>query len=114
MTSRPLLTIVLAAGKGTRMKSALPKVLHKIGGLSMIGHVLAVVRELEGSFTDVGLNGIILISTILDFGLGSEAPGNEMVHVTNLPSFAATALYHGKVPNPPASTAPSICHLPLW
>jgi bifunctional UDP-N-acetylglucosamine pyrophosphorylase/glucosamine-1-phosphate N-acetyltransferase len=48
MTSRPLLTIVLAAGKGTRMKSALPKVLHKIGGLSMIGHVLTVVRELDG------------------------------------------------------------------
>jgi carboxypeptidase C (cathepsin A) len=65
----------------------------------------AVVRELEGGYSDVGLNGIILVSTILDFGLGSEAPGNEMVHVTNLPSFAATAMYHGKVANPPATTA---------
>jgi carboxypeptidase C (cathepsin A) len=65
----------------------------------------AVVRELEGGYSDVGLNGIILISTVLDFGLGSEAQGNEMVHVTNLPSFAATAMYHEKVPNPPATTA---------
>jgi bifunctional UDP-N-acetylglucosamine pyrophosphorylase / glucosamine-1-phosphate N-acetyltransferase len=35
-----LLTIVLAAGKGTRMKSTLPKVMHQIAGLSMLGHVL--------------------------------------------------------------------------
>ncbi len=49
MTSRPLLTIVLAAGKGTRMKSAVPKVLHKIGGLSMLGHVLATAGKLDSS-----------------------------------------------------------------
>ena len=33
--------IILAAGKGTRMKSALPKVMHQIAGRSMIGHVVA-------------------------------------------------------------------------
>jgi bifunctional UDP-N-acetylglucosamine pyrophosphorylase/glucosamine-1-phosphate N-acetyltransferase len=32
--------VILAAGKGTRMKSALPKVLHKIGGKAMVQHVL--------------------------------------------------------------------------
>ncbi len=32
--------IILAAGKGTRMKSALPKVMHRIAGRSMIGHVI--------------------------------------------------------------------------
>ena len=42
MTTRPLLIIVLAAGKGTRMKSSLPKVLHKVAGRSMLGHVLAL------------------------------------------------------------------------
>src|SRR3954471_21508954 len=36
--------IVLAAGQGTRMKSTLPKVLHKIAGLPMLGHVIAALR----------------------------------------------------------------------
>lgn len=35
-----LLAVILAAGKGTRMKSTLPKVLHKIGGKPMVQHVL--------------------------------------------------------------------------
>jgi carboxypeptidase C (cathepsin A) len=74
----------------------------------------ALVNELEGSYNDVALNGIILISTVLDFGLGSEAPGNEMVFVTNLPSMAATALYHGKVANPPASTEAFVEEARQW
>ncbi len=41
-----LLTIVLAAGKGTRMKSAVPKVLHRVAGLSLVGHVLALTDAL--------------------------------------------------------------------
>ena len=45
MSRRPLLVVVLAAGKGTRMKSALPKVLHKIAGRSMLGHVLALAQR---------------------------------------------------------------------
>ena len=36
--------IILAAGQGTRMKSALPKVLHRIAGLPMLGHVIAALR----------------------------------------------------------------------
>ena len=63
----------------------------------------AVVNQLESTtFNDVGLNGVILISTILDFAAGSEAQGNELGYITNLPSMAATALYHGK------ATAPSV------
>lgn len=41
MTGRPALTIVLAAGEGTRMRSSLPKVLHPIAGQPLIAHVLA-------------------------------------------------------------------------
>ncbi len=46
MTSLPLAVIVLAAGKGTRMRSALPKVLHKVAGRSMVGHVIAAAESL--------------------------------------------------------------------
>jgi bifunctional UDP-N-acetylglucosamine pyrophosphorylase/glucosamine-1-phosphate N-acetyltransferase len=45
--SAPLTVVVLAAGKGTRMKSGLPKVLHRVAGRSMIGHVLATAAALE-------------------------------------------------------------------
>jgi bifunctional UDP-N-acetylglucosamine pyrophosphorylase / glucosamine-1-phosphate N-acetyltransferase len=41
---KDLLTIVLAAGEGTRMKSSLPKVLHPVGGLPIAGHVLAAAK----------------------------------------------------------------------
>ncbi len=36
--------IILAAGRGTRMKSPLPKVLHKIGGRTMISHMLEFIK----------------------------------------------------------------------
>ncbi|MGW3125285.1 bifunctional UDP-N-acetylglucosamine diphosphorylase/glucosamine-1-phosphate N-acetyltransferase GlmU [Streptomyces sp. NPDC001076] len=44
---RPAAVVVLAAGEGTRMKSATPKVLHDICGRSLVGHVLAASRELD-------------------------------------------------------------------
>ncbi len=39
--------VILAAGKGTRMKSALPKVLHRVGGLPMIEHVIRTAATLQ-------------------------------------------------------------------
>ncbi|WP_128431422.1 bifunctional UDP-N-acetylglucosamine diphosphorylase/glucosamine-1-phosphate N-acetyltransferase GlmU [Streptomyces cyaneus] len=44
---RPAAVVVLAAGEGTRMKSATPKVLHELCGRSLVGHVLAAARELQ-------------------------------------------------------------------
>src|SRR5258707_13417984 len=44
MTARA--AVILAAGQGTRMKSALPKVLHRIGGRPMLSHVLDAARKL--------------------------------------------------------------------
>lgn len=47
MPSRVAAVIVLAAGEGTRMKSVTPKVLHTLGGRTMLGHVLAAAEELD-------------------------------------------------------------------
>ena len=45
--------VILAAGKGTRMKSSLPKVLHRVAGLPMIEHVIAAANCLSPSSTSV-------------------------------------------------------------
>src|SRR5690349_15461138 len=50
-----LSVVVLAAGKGTRMRNPLPKVLHPLAGRSLIGHVLEVARVLGPSGTVVVL-----------------------------------------------------------
>jgi bifunctional UDP-N-acetylglucosamine pyrophosphorylase/glucosamine-1-phosphate N-acetyltransferase len=39
--------VILAAGQGTRMRSALPKVLHPVAGNSMLGHVIHSARQLQ-------------------------------------------------------------------
>src|SRR5215472_11698982 len=62
MNRSALAIVILAAGQGTRMKSALPKVLHPIGGRPMLGHVLAVAKDLGAErivvVTAPGLNGV--------------------------------------------------------
>jgi len=45
MPQRTCLAIVLAAGEGTRMRSARPKVLHEIGGRPLLAHVLAAAQD---------------------------------------------------------------------
>ncbi len=52
-SSRPVAAIVLAAGKGTRMKSQVHKVLHPIAGRPMIEHLLAALSELSPERTVV-------------------------------------------------------------
>ncbi|MGT2784236.1 bifunctional UDP-N-acetylglucosamine diphosphorylase/glucosamine-1-phosphate N-acetyltransferase GlmU [Streptococcus merionis] len=51
--------IILAAGKGTRMKSDLPKVLHKVAGISMLEHVYRAVQAIspEKIVTIIGHKG---------------------------------------------------------
>jgi bifunctional UDP-N-acetylglucosamine pyrophosphorylase/glucosamine-1-phosphate N-acetyltransferase len=64
MPRSPLLTITLAAGKGERMRSELPKVLHRIGGRSMLAHVLAAAQS-------AGANSLALV-----VGAGAAAAGS--------------------------------------
>lgn len=49
MTARSSLTVVLAAGEGTRMRSSLPKVLHPVAGQSLLAHVLGAAPKGPGA-----------------------------------------------------------------
>ncbi|MGJ5067188.1 bifunctional UDP-N-acetylglucosamine diphosphorylase/glucosamine-1-phosphate N-acetyltransferase GlmU [Bradyrhizobium oligotrophicum] len=49
MTARSSLTIVLAAGEGTRMRTSVPKVLHPVAGESLLAHVLAAAPHGDGA-----------------------------------------------------------------
>ncbi|HEY8354218.1 MAG TPA: bifunctional UDP-N-acetylglucosamine diphosphorylase/glucosamine-1-phosphate N-acetyltransferase GlmU [Methylophilaceae bacterium] len=49
MTPPPLNVVILAAGKGTRMRSSLPKVLHTLAGKSLLRHVIDSARQLAPS-----------------------------------------------------------------
>ncbi|MCY4075265.1 MAG: NTP transferase domain-containing protein, partial [Acidobacteria bacterium] len=53
MSESPRHVIVLAAGKGTRMRAARPKVLHRIGGQPLVGHVLDAASPLRAVTTTV-------------------------------------------------------------
>ena len=58
--------VILAAGKGTRMKSERPKVLHEIGGMPLIEHVLRTAAPLEPTTTSIviGHQGELLESRL--------------------------------------------------
>lgn len=77
MRSAPSAVIVLAAGQGTRMKSSIPKVLHKIGGRSLLGHVLAAARPLAAR------------QTVVVVGAGRD---QVVQHLQQIAPDAATAL----------------------
>jgi bifunctional UDP-N-acetylglucosamine pyrophosphorylase/glucosamine-1-phosphate N-acetyltransferase len=62
--------VVLAAGEGTRMRSALPKVLHPICGRPMLGHVLAVADALRAGRTTLVLAPDTLDAVRARFGEG--------------------------------------------
>ncbi|MGV8803721.1 MAG: bifunctional UDP-N-acetylglucosamine diphosphorylase/glucosamine-1-phosphate N-acetyltransferase GlmU [Polaromonas sp.] len=47
MASFPLDVVIMAAGKGTRMKSRLPKVLHRLGGRALLAHVMDCAAQLS-------------------------------------------------------------------
>jgi bifunctional UDP-N-acetylglucosamine pyrophosphorylase/glucosamine-1-phosphate N-acetyltransferase len=66
---RSCLAIVLAAGEGTRMRSTRPKVLHEVGGRSLLAHVLNAVREAGCADTAVVI------------GPGAEAVAAEAIRV---------------------------------
>ena len=56
----------------------------------------ALTEKLQGGWNGIGLNGVILISAILDFQTARFAPGNDTAHLAFFPTEAATAWHHGK------------------
>jgi bifunctional UDP-N-acetylglucosamine pyrophosphorylase/glucosamine-1-phosphate N-acetyltransferase len=101
-----LAAIILAAGKGTRMKSALPKVLHPIAGKPMVAHVVAAARALDpGSITVVfGHGGDQVRDTLADDSLGwalqAEQLGTGHAVAQAMPSVAedTVLILYGDVP----------------
>ncbi|HTQ14259.1 MAG TPA: bifunctional UDP-N-acetylglucosamine diphosphorylase/glucosamine-1-phosphate N-acetyltransferase GlmU [Rhizomicrobium sp.] len=69
--------IILAAGQGTRMKSATPKVMHEVAGLPMLGHVIAAMRG-------AGIDRIVVVS----------APGMDGLRAFATSLGAANAIQH--------------------
>lgn len=57
----------------------------------------AVAQELQGGWNGIAINGVVLVSAILDFQTARFAPGNDTAHIAFFPTMATTAWYHGKV-----------------
>jgi carboxypeptidase C (cathepsin A) len=62
-------------------------------GTTRASGLAGYLQERHGMY----LNGIVLVSTVLDFSTIRFDVGNDLPHVLYLPAFAATAYYHGKV-----------------
>ncbi|USI73785.1 S10 family peptidase [Sphingomonas morindae] len=54
----------------------------------------------------MALNGVVLLSSILNYGI--RQPGYDRLYITYLPSYAATAWYHHKLANPPATVEEAV------
>ncbi len=69
---------ILAAGRGTRMKSDLPKVLHELGGRTLVERVLQSCQKIEISrrLVIIGYRGELVKQSLLE---GQEIPGNPEV-----------------------------------
>jgi UDP-N-acetylglucosamine diphosphorylase/glucosamine-1-phosphate N-acetyltransferase len=56
--SKDLVVVIMAGGLGTRMESNIPKVIHKLGGIPMINHIL---RNLQKLATTINLKQILIV-----------------------------------------------------
>lgn len=105
--------VILAAGKGTRMKSSLPKVLHKVGGKSLLAHVLAAAKALESDNINiiVGHGADIVKAEFNDENISfieqTEQLGTGHAVQQALPKFredATVLILYGDVPLTPTAT----------
>ncbi len=73
MSENKICAVVLAAGQGTRMKSSLPKVLHKVAGRPMVCHLLATVDALNAQ------KAVVVVGPGMDQVAGAVAPHSVAV-----------------------------------
>jgi len=74
-----LLTVVLAAGKGTRMKSDKTKVLHQIAGKSMIKHVVETVKDLNSKIVSIiGYQSEMVKKSLKNYNLSFAIQENQL------------------------------------
>ncbi|OYT97165.1 MAG: UDP-N-acetylglucosamine diphosphorylase/glucosamine-1-phosphate N-acetyltransferase [Pseudomonas sp. PGPPP3] len=98
--------VILAAGQGTRMRSALPKVLHPVAGKSMLGHVIDTARHLQPQSLQVvighGAEAVRerLAAPDLNFVLQAEQLGTGHAVAQALPALNAerVLILYGDVP----------------
>jgi bifunctional UDP-N-acetylglucosamine pyrophosphorylase/glucosamine-1-phosphate N-acetyltransferase len=98
--------VILAAGQGTRMRSALPKVLHPVAGKSMLGHVIDTARQLQPQSIQViighGAEAVRerLAGDDLNFVLQMEQLGTGHAVAQALPALSAerVLILYGDVP----------------
>ena len=57
----------------------------------------ALLDALEGGWTDIAMNGVVLISSVLNFGLDATDDGNDVGYIGLMPTYAAAAWYHEKI-----------------
>jgi bifunctional UDP-N-acetylglucosamine pyrophosphorylase/glucosamine-1-phosphate N-acetyltransferase len=96
MKSTPFAAIVLAAGKGTRMRSDLPKVMHRLAGRPLVQHVLAALAPLAPRRTVVVLApGMETVAAALPgtaIAIQREALGTGHATLAALPALAGEPL----------------------
>lgn len=85
---RDLAVVVLAAGQGTRMKSKLPKVLHNLAGIPILGHVLATAHALKPKKVVVVLRHE---KELIEEYLASHFPTCQIVHQDEIPGTGRAA-----------------------
>ena len=90
---QPLHIVILAAGKGTRMYSALPKVLHRIGGQTMLERVIDTAQSLSPQSINVVI-GIRWVEQTEQLGTG-HAVQTALPHLGNA---GRTLVLYGDVP----------------
>jgi bifunctional UDP-N-acetylglucosamine pyrophosphorylase/glucosamine-1-phosphate N-acetyltransferase len=105
--------VILAAGKGTRMRSDLPKVLHRLAGKPLLGHVVATAHALGAAQVCVvyGFGGEAVPQALADerltFVLQAEQHGTGHAVMQALPKLAddgVTLVLYGDVPLTHAAT----------